>query len=71
MMQDTDELLGVTLDENERLRADNERLRGLLRVINAAPRHLEHGSYLVRLYHEDFERIAAVLGTADQPGDAP
>jgi len=48
------------------LQADNERLRGLLRVINAAPRHLEHGSYLVRLYHDDFERIAAAL-TTDQP----
>ena len=49
------------------LQADNERLRGLLRVINAAPRHLEHGSYLVRLYHDDFERIAAAITTVQPP----
>ena len=52
------------------LTADNAALRELLQAINAAPRHFENGSYLVRLYYDDFERIDAALAPAKDYDEA-
>ena len=48
-----------------------ERLRGLLRDINACQRHFDVGAWQVRLYQDHYDRInAAIAGAAVQPNGA-
>jgi hypothetical protein len=50
MMQDTDELLGVTLDENERLRAETARLGEQALMLSAEISGLRRKLELARAY---------------------
>ena len=38
----------------------------IIRIVNGGVRHFEEGAYLVRLYHDDFERMVAWI-TASAP----
>ena len=58
----------LSLDEAD---DEIERLRGLLRDINACQRHFDVGAWQVRLYQDHYDRInAAIAGAAVQPNGA-